>query len=465
MNLFRRFAALLVAAAVALVVAAPYTQASSISPPPVTSAAPSGSASGDLSGAYPGATVAKVNGSTVPAGGALTTGNVLQVSGASALSYSPVNLAGGANYVSGTLAAGNGGTGNAFFSVSGPASSTKTFTFPNASANVLTDNAAVTVAQGGTGTNTLAAHGFLVGEGTSAVAATAACTSGQLPIGQGATSDPACETVTGDVAITNAGATTVGAISGTSPISISPNTFQWSSAASPSLTQASESTTTAAGDFGITPQQSTHATDQTGGNFTVNLQTPAGAGTEAFMRIKRGSTEMWRLGSINGSIVGLWAVQTAPSTSNYAIQASVNDTYLNGVNGTHIQLNNSEKILVNSSGVNVAVPIGGDSNQPSQWQASGSQSVTGSSVSLSNAQIMTPVIPLTGTVNASNCTITVPNTVGGHWYFGTSGVTFGGHNLVFTTGSGTSATITGAGTNGRTLLTCVVTASNVVECG
>jgi hypothetical protein len=40
---------------------------------------------------------------------------------------------------------------NQFFTVSGPASSLKTFTFPNASAIVLTDNALVTVAQGGHG--------------------------------------------------------------------------------------------------------------------------------------------------------------------------------------------------------------------------------------------------------------------------------------------------------------------------
>lgn len=53
--------------------------------------------------------------------------------------------------VTGILAAGNGGTGNAFFTVSGPATSIKTFTLPNASATVLTDNALVTAAQGGTG--------------------------------------------------------------------------------------------------------------------------------------------------------------------------------------------------------------------------------------------------------------------------------------------------------------------------
>lgn len=55
--------------------------------------------------------VTKINGATVPAAGALSTGNVLQVSGTSALTYAPVNVGGGATYVTGTLPVGNGGTG------------------------------------------------------------------------------------------------------------------------------------------------------------------------------------------------------------------------------------------------------------------------------------------------------------------------------------------------------------------
>jgi hypothetical protein len=51
----------------------------------------------------------------------------------------------------------NGGTGNGFAKLSGPATSEKTFTLPNASANILTDNAAVTIAQGGTGATTQSA--------------------------------------------------------------------------------------------------------------------------------------------------------------------------------------------------------------------------------------------------------------------------------------------------------------------
>lgn len=48
-----------------------------------------------------------INGSSVTSGGFLTTGNVLQVVGSSALSYEPIQLAGGANYVSGLLPSAN----------------------------------------------------------------------------------------------------------------------------------------------------------------------------------------------------------------------------------------------------------------------------------------------------------------------------------------------------------------------
>lgn len=67
----------------------------------------------------------------------------------------------------GILAAARGGTANAFFQVLGPAASAKTFTFPNASATVLTDAAAVTVAQGGTGDTSLTAYAVLCGGTTS----------------------------------------------------------------------------------------------------------------------------------------------------------------------------------------------------------------------------------------------------------------------------------------------------------
>jgi len=57
-----------------------------------------------------------------------------------------------ATLVTGVLPVANGGTGTPFFAVSGPSSTVKTYTFPNANATVLTSNAPVSIAQGGTGT-------------------------------------------------------------------------------------------------------------------------------------------------------------------------------------------------------------------------------------------------------------------------------------------------------------------------
>jgi hypothetical protein len=128
-----------------------------------------------------------------------TTTTVLHGNAAGNPSWGAVTLT---TDVTGTLPAGNGGTGNAFFAVAGPAASTKTFTFPNASSTVLTSNAAVTVAQGGTGVTTLTNHGVLLGQATSNIAATTAGTSGQCLLSNGASSDPSfqnCPTGSGTV--------------------------------------------------------------------------------------------------------------------------------------------------------------------------------------------------------------------------------------------------------------------------
>ncbi len=68
--------------------------------------------------------------------------------------------------VTGILPTANGGTGIAYFTAAGP-STARVYTFPDAASTVLTTNAAVTVAQGGTGLATLTAHAIQLGNGTS----------------------------------------------------------------------------------------------------------------------------------------------------------------------------------------------------------------------------------------------------------------------------------------------------------
>ena len=66
-----------------------------------------------------------------------------------------------------------GGTGNGFTKFSGPTTTEKTFTLPDATATILTSSAAVTVAQGGTGVTTTPTNGqLLVGNGTNYTVAT-----------------------------------------------------------------------------------------------------------------------------------------------------------------------------------------------------------------------------------------------------------------------------------------------------
>jgi hypothetical protein len=73
-----------------------------------------------------------------------------------------------------------GGTGNAYTKFLGPSTTEKTFTLPDANATILTNNAVVTVAQGGTGATTLT--GLVKGNGTSALTAAVSGTDYQAPL-------------------------------------------------------------------------------------------------------------------------------------------------------------------------------------------------------------------------------------------------------------------------------------------
>ena len=79
------------------------------------------------------------------------------------------------------------------------------------------------VASGGTGLGTLTAHAVVIGAATSTPAFATIGTSGRVLIDQGASSDPSFNALSGDVTVTNTGATTVGKIGGTAvslPISV-----------------------------------------------------------------------------------------------------------------------------------------------------------------------------------------------------------------------------------------------------
>ncbi len=80
-----------------------------------------------------------------------------------------------------------GGTGNGFTKFAGATISEKTYTLPNASATILTDNAAVTVAQGGTGQTTYTDGQLLIGNttGNALAKATLTGTASQITVTNG----------------------------------------------------------------------------------------------------------------------------------------------------------------------------------------------------------------------------------------------------------------------------------------
>jgi len=93
-----------------------------------------------------------------------------------------------------------GGTGNGFTKFSGPATAEKTFTLPNATATILTDNAAVTVAQGGTGATSATAYAVQCGGTTSTGAYQSVAsvgTAGQVLTSNGAGALPTFQAASG----------------------------------------------------------------------------------------------------------------------------------------------------------------------------------------------------------------------------------------------------------------------------
>jgi hypothetical protein len=155
-----------------------------------------------------------------------TTGQVPRVTGANTFAFGALDLT-NSNAITGILGGANGGTANGFFAVSGPTTALKTFTFPDASATVLTTNTPVTVGQGGTSQTTFTAHGVLVGNGGSGLNVTAAGTSGQCLVSNGASADPtfqSCSTGSGTVTsvatgfgLTGGTITTTGTVSMVAP--------------------------------------------------------------------------------------------------------------------------------------------------------------------------------------------------------------------------------------------------------
>lgn len=111
-----------------------------------------------------------------------TTTTLLHGNAAGAPTFGAVSLTAD---VSGILPVANGGTNNAFFTISGPATSAKTYTITNNNATILTDFAAVTAVQGGTGQTSYTIGDLLQATGTTTLSKLTAVSTGNALISGG----------------------------------------------------------------------------------------------------------------------------------------------------------------------------------------------------------------------------------------------------------------------------------------
>jgi len=137
--------------------------------------------------ALSGSSIMVSNGTNITQGSAGTATTVLHGNIGGVPSYSAVSLTAD---VSGILPAANGGTENGFTKFTGPADTVKTFTLPNATAIILTDNSAVTAGQGGTGQTGYAVGDILYASAAGTLSKLADVATGNALISGGANTAP-----------------------------------------------------------------------------------------------------------------------------------------------------------------------------------------------------------------------------------------------------------------------------------
>jgi hypothetical protein len=196
--------------------------------------------------------------------------------------------------------------------------------------------------------------------------ALAASVTGVLPSG-----NQANQTLTGDVT-GNTGASVVSAITGSTPISITPLTLQWLKTTSgPVLGQAAQTTDTATFSLNLSPQApfaSATGSNRAPGNLSINIAAPTNSGsTEAGVNLFRGATLVGQWGPTNTGATDFWlfpqATPIAPSANNAIIQSSAGSLILGPDSAGNIELRAN---TVGSAGIFLVsgatgVQLGGES--------------------------------------------------------------------------------------------------------
>jgi hypothetical protein len=373
------------------------------------------------------------------------------------------------------LADGNSG---AAFTVVWPSSSHQTLTL---TANTtLTFSAPVggcelilRLVQDGTGGRTVTFPGTVVGTPIIAAAINAVTvlkfyfngTSYYLLSSTGATGPDL--TLAGDV-VGPSNANTVDAISGPSPILITPAELEWTSTTvAPEITQAALASTSAgAGAVGQTMtieaqagQAATGGTNAGGNGGPLALQCAPGgasgggtAGSAGFVDVLNSTgAVMWQLGALVGtpSAGAIYPGNVTPSATNYAV-ATTNSTQLtvNNPTNVNIAIAGTNLLGVNAANVVFLEPIRASGTAVS-WGATSVALTTSTGNVLTSSQYNFPTIKFTGTLTGAGTTITFPSIDGAFWNLDFSAIVFNGNSIALIANSVTwsgAANISGTAT-------------------
>jgi len=290
---------------------------------------------GDVTATGPGstaATVVRVNGATVPAAGSLVTGNAAYVTGASALTYSALNLGGGSGWVTGSLPALNIAPGTDAQMLLTSNSGTLAPVWASMSgAATITHAGVVTVnlGAGATVTGSLPVLNIVagtVGYVLTSVSAGGGTASWQPASGGGITA------LTGDATASGTGsvaATVVSAQGGEFLFGATTGLITVAQGATASgVTQTAAAASTTPINYTVTPQAPNGATgsaaNNTPGSFVVALAVPGATGTQgnnAALQVTRGGNIIW---SIQDQVTlanspSIYLGQGTPTSSNYTI--------------------------------------------------------------------------------------------------------------------------------------------------
>jgi hypothetical protein len=337
------------------------------------------------------ATVARINGATVPAAGSLTTGNGLYVTGASALGYSALNLAGGAGYVTGALPAAN----QASQTMGGDISGT-------------TASATVTQAQGGT----------IAFTGTTTPAITSGTSATQLTIG----------TNKAGSVLTLAADANIPAVTFSHPSNMmEANFFDQTGTSSGFTIQINN----------ISNQVNLSCVP----NYAFNLYCDGGASQITLFNnaCEAGAASWWWAAGGGYFTFGGSAGTTATSPVSVLWNTATTPVIQSGNAATSLTVGtnkSSATLILQYGAATTAFTLGGNGFAPGV----GTQACTaGGSITPTATVLANPYITLTGTLG-SNTTIVLPNAVG-MWWFDISGLTFGGDTLKFNSGTANTSTI------------------------